>query len=128
MGGLYVAPTGHMAQWEWDDPAAHINVKELAAIFHGLSHLQLSDASIQVHTDSTVCHRVLTRQYTRSRRLQPLLGSILDLCAQSNLHLQVHWVATDVNPADWPSRAPLTPGPLQVRAVYPCGFQAPQFW
>ena len=124
MGGLYVGgplydSASNMAQWAWDEPDAHINVKEMSAILLGVQHLQLSDVTVRVHTESSVCHRILNKRYTRSRRLQPLLGSILQFCEHSSIQLQVHWVPTGLNPADLPSRQRLGPGPLRTRPVYP---------
>ena len=120
MAGSFLDPQGTMEQWLWQEPLAHINAKELSAIYHGLADLHLSDMTIPVYTDSMVCYHLLNRSYTRSRRLQPILASILHLCEQANLQLDVQWVATDSNPADYPSRVPLSsPEALLTRSVYP---------
>ena len=120
MAGPFLDPQGTMEQWLWQEPLAHINAKELSAIYHGLADLHLSDMTIPVYTDSMVCYHLLNRSYTRSRRLQPILASILHLCEQANLQLDVQWVATDSNPADYPSRVPLSsPEALLTRSVYP---------
>ena len=90
-----------------EEQKLHITAKETLALLHALRSLSLPpNTHVHLSVDSQPLYHALRRLRTRSFALQPLLLQIHQHCLRHALHLTPHWVPSEENPADRPSRAP----------------------
>eukprot|EP01079_Euglenida_sp_SAG-EU17-18_P001864 gene1864-2955_t len=110
MGGtvfMQNAATIFMTQWAYQhSELLHINLKELHSIFYALQLFedQHDNHAVHLFSDNAVSVSVCNSGYTRSPALAPVLSDILQWCTQHNIQLHVHYIPTEQNPADYPSR------------------------
>ena len=92
--------------WPPSHTHLHINVKETLALVHALQSFQpmIKDCWVDVFTDSQALIKAWARQGTRSHEFNDALKRLFQVTTSSNIHLELHYVQSALNPADHPSR------------------------
>ena len=93
--------------------ATHINLLELQAVTWAITTLDLRDGLLHLFVDSQVVYWLLRNWHTGSEYLLPALRECHALVAERHLGLQVQWVRSANNPADYPSRLEVPLGSLE---------------
>ena len=84
--------------------ATHINLLELQAVLWAIRTLDLRTGLLQLFVDSQVVFWLLRNWHTGSDYLLPLLCQVHQEVVSRGLGLSVHWIRSENNPADVPSR------------------------
>lgn len=105
---------GATLSWEDDQPLFgqfrdgdaefHINMKEALAAVHALEMYQPKNCTVHLITDSTTLFWYIKHWGGRSPQLNEIIRRLWDLCQVQNLNLEPHFVFSEENPADGPSR------------------------
>ena len=92
--------------WEETVRNEHINVKEIWAVLKGLQSLpeSVSDCRIDAQVDSMVVFHAWSGRGPRSRKLTQISKWIFQLLVDRNLSLEMSFVPSHLNQADWFSR------------------------
>ena len=90
----------------WVDDSQDINILEARALQRSLLSFKhhISSCRVDVHTDSLVLKSALESDGCRSSGVNNVLKDIFDCCREFNFSLDVHYVPSSTNPADFPSR------------------------
>ena len=85
--------------------AEHICSKEMLAVLWSLRQLKhLRRGQLRLFIDNQAVVAAINSRYSLSSRMSKYLTPLLQLAETRNLHLTATYVATDLNPADEPSR------------------------
>ena len=92
--------------WEESVRNEHVNVKEIWAVLKGLQSLpeSVSDCRIDAQVDSMVVFHAWSGRGPRSRKLTQISKWIFQLLVDRNLSLEMSFVPSHLNQADWFSR------------------------
>ena len=103
-----LGPNAHNAMirdyWPADQRGLHINVKETLALVNALEALSFRDSWVDVFTDSQVLIRSWQSQGAKSHALSNALKKLFWVVSKTNIHLNLCYIPSPLNPADPPSR------------------------
>lgn len=103
-----LGPNAHDAMirdyWPADQRGLHINVKETLALVNALEALSFRDSWVDVFTDSQVLIRSWQSQGAKSHALSNALKKLFWVVSKTNIHLNLCYIPSPLNPADPPSR------------------------
>lgn len=108
-GAVIHLPTGTISvgdYWEETVRNEHINVKEMWAVLRGLQSLpeSVSDCRIDAQVDSMVVFHAWSGRGPRSSKLTQISQLIFQFLVDRNLSLEMSFVPSHLNQADWFSR------------------------
>ena len=93
--------------WHWQE-ITHINKLEMMATFYGLrwfcSQQKHTHKALSLLTDSSTVYFSLKKGRTSARGLVSVIRRIMAAMLVSNVVLDVRWIPTEINPADYGSR------------------------
>lgn len=98
----------------------NINVLEAQALLNSLrsfSH-HIGSCRVDVHTDSLVLKSALVKDGCRDSDVNGIIKDIFDCCREFNFSLDVHYVPSSKNPADFPSRSVSDAGCMLSRSAW----------
>ena len=88
----------------------HINVLGARALLCAIKWLcslkSIPGSRVNIFLDSSVVYAAASKGRSSSRKLNTVLRKIAVWCFVARLQLFLHWIPTDLNPADYPSRFP----------------------
>ena len=92
--------------WEPDMREEHINVKEMSAVLKTLKSLpeDVHDCRIDAQVDSLVVYHSWSGRGSRSKKLTFIAQEIFQCLVDKNLSLEMSYVPSGMNAADWFSR------------------------
>ena len=103
-----LGPNAHNAMirdyWPADQRGLHINVKETLALVNALEALSFRDSWVDVFTDSQVLIRSWQSQGAKSHAVSNALKKLFWVVSKTNIHLNLCYIPSPLNPADPPSR------------------------
>ena len=103
-----LGPNAHNAMirdyWPADQRGLHINVKETLALVNALEALSFRDSWVDVFTDSQVLIRSWQSQGAKSHALSNALKKLFWVVSKTNIHLNLCYIPSPLNPANPPSR------------------------
>ena len=109
-GGIDVN-TGDIVHEFWrKEKNLHINVKELWAAISTVKSLAKQNDIVHLHVDNQVTFWYLTKQGGRKSEFNALLRPFLQWCVQHAVTLQVSWIQSDDDKADYLSHLPYDRG------------------
>lgn len=109
-GGLDVS-SGQKVQEFWrQDRKLHINVKELQAAVNTLKSLAKKGEHVVLLVDNAVAYYYLKKGGGRLPHLNVLMRDLWAWCMQRRISVDVNWVPSDEQRADFLSRTPLDRG------------------
>lgn len=120
LGWGAVRVSGEDPIWGWFLPPViqdHINLKETRALLESILVYNLKNAEVHVWTDSTTLFWYLLKWGGRSLQLNSLLRELWIMAQERGLVITPHWVPSQDNPADGPSRRLWSP--LQNSMLHP---------
>ena len=99
-------PTSVSAPWSREDRATSIKIREALALRNTLHVLsaQVQNARVDCYVDNQALVHVWQNGSSRSWELNHVLKEIFDITLNANLYLQLHYIPSADNPADYPSR------------------------
>ena len=110
-------PWGVTASYKYRS-ASHINLQEARAVCREVCELSATwsgrPSRMIFLNDSQVCVGAFTKGRSSSRKLNPILRANGLMCVAMGLVLNLVWISTNANPADYPSRFRPLPPPAPV--------------
>ena len=90
--------------WFQHPTSTHINAKEFQATIKAIEAFILTDQHLDVYTDNTTVYHYIRKWGGRLPHYQQLVRRLWDLLQERKVTISIHWVASEFNPADLPSR------------------------
>jgi hypothetical protein len=90
--------------WFQHPSASHINAKEFLATIKAIEAFVLTDQHLDVYTDNTTVYHYIRKWGGKLPHFQVLVRELWDLLQERRVTIAIHWVASEYNPADLPSR------------------------
>ena len=89
--------------WLTDQRSLHINVKETLVLVSALQALAFRNSWVDVFTNSRVLVRSRQSQGAKSHALSNALKKLFWVVTKTNIHLNLSYIPSAINPADTPS-------------------------
>jgi hypothetical protein len=93
----------------------HINYKEAEAVVESILYYNLSQVHLQLWIDNTTVWWYIHKWGGRVQKLNEVVRRLWVLCQQRGITITPHYIPTQLNPADKPSRA--VPHPLHQSSL-----------
>ena len=108
-GGVFnptLNPISIRDYWKPSQAALNIHAKEILALVNVLrsSPHRIRNTWVDVYTDSETLIKTWTRQGSKSHIISDSVKMLFSAVTYSNIHLNLHYISSAKNPADYPSR------------------------